>query len=134
MKGLVYAKALAKQFGATLVLFHSVHVQYYFTSEEYSRYDFPLLMQQAEKAAREGMRDLVGKFDWDGIKVEPLLRIGHPGDEICGRARHDGADLIVTRPMDHRVKHILLGATAEYVVRYLARSWSCPVMNERSYK
>ena len=61
MKGVVYAKALARQFDATLVLLHSVHVQYYVTSDEYSRYDFPLLMQQAEKAAREQMRDLVRK-------------------------------------------------------------------------
>ena len=49
MKGVAFAKVLAKQFGATLVLLHSVHVQYYVTSDEYSRYDFPLLMQQAER-------------------------------------------------------------------------------------
>ena len=117
MKGLVYAKALAKQFGATLVLLHSVHVQYYVTSDEYSRYDFPLLMQQAEKAARDGMRDLVGKSDWDGSKVDLSLQIGHPGDQICTRARDHGADLIVTSTHGTTgFKHILLGRTAEYVV------------------
>jgi universal stress protein A len=52
MKGLAYAKALAKQFGSKLILLNSVALQYYITSDEYARYDFPLLMQQAEKASR----------------------------------------------------------------------------------
>ena len=125
MKGVAYAKAFAKQFDATLVLLYSVHVEYYVASDEYSRYDFPLLMQQAEKAAREQMRDLVRKPDWDGIKVEPLLRIGHPGDQICTRARDDDADLIVTSTHGTTgFKHILLGSTAEYVVRHAP----CPVL------
>ena len=125
MKGLAYAKALARQFGSTLVLLHSVHVQYYVTSDEYSRYDFPLLMQQAEKAARKQMRDLVEKPDWDGIKVEPSLQIGHAGDQICARATNHGADLIVTSTHGTTgFKHVLLGSTAEYVVRHAP----CPVL------
>ena len=39
MKGLAYAKALAKQFGSKLVLLNSVALQYYVTSDEYARYD-----------------------------------------------------------------------------------------------
>ena len=119
MKGLAYAKALAKEFDAALVLLHSVHIQYYVASDDYARYDFPLLMQQAEKAARGQMRDLVQKTDWDGIKVEPSLQIGHAGDQICARARDYGADLIVTSTHGTTgFKHILIGSTAEYVVRH----------------
>lgn len=125
MQGLTYAKALAKEFRATLVLLHSVHVQYYVTSDEYARYDFPLLMQQAEKVARERMRDLVRDTDWEGIRVEPSLQIGHVGDQICTRAKDLGADLIVTSTHGTTgFKHILLGSTAEYVVRHA----SCPVL------
>lgn len=40
MKALGYAKALAKEFGSTLVLLHSVHMEYYVSSDEYARYDF----------------------------------------------------------------------------------------------
>jgi nucleotide-binding universal stress UspA family protein len=125
MKGLEYAKALAKQFESTLVLLHSVHFQYYVASDEYARYDLPLLMQKAEKAAQEQMRDLVQKTNWDGIQVEQSLEIGHAGQQICARAQDHGADVIVTSTHGTTgLKHILLGSTAEYVVRH-AR---CPVL------
>ena len=119
MKGLAYAKGLAKRLDASLVLINSVHVQYYVTSDEYARYDLPLLMQEAEKASREQMHDLVQKADWEGIKVEASLQIGHPGDQICVQAKNLRADLIVTSTHGTTgLKHVLLGSTAEYVVRH----------------
>ena len=125
LRGLDYGKMLAKEFGASLVLLHSVHLQYYVSSDEYARYDFPLLMQQAEKAAREQMRDLVRKTDWDGTKVEPSLQVGHAGDQVCERAKDFGADLIVTSTHGTTgLKHILLGSTAEFIVRHAP----CPVL------
>src|SRR5206468_3087722 len=42
-EGLEYAKRLAKQFRATLILLHSVYFQYHVTSDEYARYDYPLV-------------------------------------------------------------------------------------------
>lgn len=125
MKGLAYAKGLAKEFDATLVLLHSVYVQYYFTNDEYTRFDYPLLMQQAEKAGRDQMRDLIEKSDWQGIKVQPSLQIGHVGDQICTRAKDYGVDVIVTSTHGTTgLKHVLLGSTAEYVVRHA----ECPVL------
>lgn len=125
MKGLAYAKALAKQFGSKLVLLNSVALQYYFTSDEYARYDWPLLMQQAEKSSRSQMRDLIEKTDWEGIEVESSLQIGHAGQQICARALEHKADVIVTSTHGTTgFKHILVGSTAEYVVRHA----SCPVL------
>jgi nucleotide-binding universal stress UspA family protein len=125
MKGLAYAKALAKQLESKLVLLNSVALQYYITSDEYARYDWPLLMQQAEKASRNQMRNLVEKTDWDGIEVESSLQIGHAGQQICARAIDHHADLIVTSTHGTTgFKHILVGSTAEYVVRHA----SCPVL------
>jgi nucleotide-binding universal stress UspA family protein len=125
MEGLAYAKALAKQFGSKLVLLHSVAIQYFVTSDEYARYDLPLLMQQAEKAARNQMRDLIEKMDWNGIEVESSMQIGHAGQQICARAIDHHADVIVTSTHGTTgFKHILVGSTAEYVVRHA----SCPVL------
>jgi nucleotide-binding universal stress UspA family protein len=125
MGGLVYAKALAKQFGSKLVLLNSVALQYFVTSDEYARYDFPLLMQQAERASRQQMRNLIENKDWDGIEVESSLQIGHAGQQICARAKEHHADLIVTSTHGTTgFKHILVGSTAEYVVRHAA----CPVL------
>lgn len=124
-KGLNYARELARQFKARLILLNSVAVQYYLTSDEYTRYDYPLLMEEAEKASREHMRDLVKKTDWKGIKVEPSLQAGHAGQQICARAKDQGVDLIVTSTHGATgFKHILLGSTAEYVVRHAP----CPVL------
>jgi len=125
MQGLAFAKALAKQFGSKLVLLNSVALQYYFTSDEYARYDWPLLMQQAEKSSRSQMRDLIEKTDWDGIEVKASLQIGHAGQQICARAVEQKTDLIVTSTHGTTgFKHILVGSTAEYVVRHA----SCPVL------
>lgn len=119
LKGLAYAKAWAREFESTLVLLNSVHFEYYVASDEYARYDLPLLMQQAEKAAREQMDDLVQKTDWNGLKVETSLQVGHAGQQICERAEDCGTDLIVTSTHGTTgLKHVLIGSTAEYVVRH----------------
>ena len=125
LMGLTYAKTLAKEFGAKLLLLHSVRLKYYVTSDEYARHDFPSLLQQEEKAAEGQMRDLIRQTDWDGIEIESSVQIGHAGDQICVWARELAADLIVT-PTHGRtgLKHVLLGSTAEYVVRHA----HCPVL------
>ena len=118
-KGLEYAKSLAKQFASKLVLLNSVALQYYITSDEYARYDFPLLMEQAEKDSRRQMRELIEKTDWEGIEVTSSLQIGHPGEQICAGADREGADVIVTSTHGTTgFKHIVIGSTAEYVVRH----------------
>lgn len=125
LKGLEYAKALARQFGSELVLLNAVAFQHYVTSDEYARYDLPLLMQQEEKASRRQMRDLIEKTDWEGLDVKPSLQIGHAGQQICARAAGHHAALIVTSTHGTTgFKHILVGSTAEYVVRHA----SCPVL------
>jgi nucleotide-binding universal stress UspA family protein len=125
LKGLAYAMALAKAFKSKLVLLNSVHLQYYVASDEHARYDLARLMQYAEKAAREQMRDLVRETDWNGLEVETSLQTGHPGQQICERAKDSGVDLIVTSTHGTTgLKHVLLGSIAEYVVRHA----SCPVL------
>ncbi|HEX4640117.1 MAG TPA: universal stress protein [Chthoniobacterales bacterium] len=125
LTGLEYAKQLAQRFESKLVLLNSVAFQYYITNDEYARYDLPLLLQQAEKASRRQMRELIQETDWDGIEVEPSLQIGHAGQQICARAAEDDADLIVTSTHGTTgFKHILVGSTAEYVVRHA----TCPVL------
>ena len=125
MRGLDYARALAERFGSTLTLVHSVHLDYYVASEEYARYDFPLLLRQAETAARDQMRALVRETNWGDIKIETVLEAGHPGEEICARAKDHRADLIVTSTHGRTgLRHVFMGSTAEYVVRHA----HCPVL------
>lgn len=125
LKGLDYAKAFAKRFGSELILFNSVALHYYFPGDEYARYDVPKLVMRSEHSAREQMGQLIKKTDWKGVKVTPSFQIGHAGDQICTEAIDQDADVIVTST--HGItgfKHMLVGSTAEYVVRHAL----CPVL------
>jgi len=125
MKGLVYAKAFAKYFKSKMTLLNSVHLQYYVASDECARYDLPRLIQQADLMARDQMRDLFEKTDWDGLEVETSLQTGHPGQQICEHARDSDMDLIVISTHGSTgLTHLLLGSVAEYVVRHA----HCPIL------
>jgi nucleotide-binding universal stress UspA family protein len=125
MKGLVYAKAFAKHFKSKITLLNSVHFHYYVTSDECGRYDLPRLIQQADLMARDQMRELFEKTDWDGLEVETSLQTGHPGQQICEQARDSDMDLIVISTHGSTgLTHLLLGSVAEYVVRHA----HCPVL------
>ena len=125
MKGLAYAKTVAKRFGSKLILLNSVAIQYFLTSDEYARYDLPQLMKRSEKSARDQIQDLIEETDWEGIDVTPSLQIGHAGQQICEAAIVEHADVIITSTHGTTgFKHLLVGSTAEYVVRHA----SCPVL------
>ena len=125
MQALGYARKLASEFRASLVLLHSVYLQYYVASDEYARYDYPEVMNRVETAAREQMKELFETADWHGLKIETAIESGHPGQQICDRANDRGADLIVTATHGNTgLKHVFLGSTAEYVVRHA----TCPVL------
>ena len=83
MKGLEYAKKLAREFRAKLILLHSIALQYYVASDEYARYDLPLLLDQIDEAAKQQMRDLVQQTNWNGVEVETSIEIGHAGQQIA---------------------------------------------------
>jgi nucleotide-binding universal stress UspA family protein len=125
MKGLEYAKKLAREFRAKLILLHSIALQYYVASDEYARYDLPLLLDQIDEAAKQQMRDIVQQTNWNGIEVETSIQIGHAGQQICAEANERKADLIAISTHGRTgLEHVLLGSTAEYVVRHA----SCPVL------
>jgi len=124
-QGLAYAKALATQFGSSLILLHSVDLSYYSTNPEYILYDFPPLLEAAEKSAREQMLELISGTDWEDLEVEHTLQSGHAGEQVCVCARDLDADLIVSSTHGRTgLRRILLGSTAEYIVRHAP----CPVL------
>ena len=130
-EGLAYARALAGLFGSRLVLLHSVDLHYYSTNPEYILLDLPPLLAVAEQSAREQMLELISDTDWEGLTVEHTLESGHAGEMVCRRARDFSADLIVTSTHGTTgLKHVLLGSTAEYIVRHA----SCPVLVVPSHK
>jgi universal stress protein A len=98
---------------------HSISPAYYSTSEEYARYDFPELLRECEIAAKKNLHQLSLAAPDSKMEVDVPESFGHAGLQICCRAEKLGVDLIVTSTHGRTgLKHVLLGSTAEYVVRH----------------
>jgi universal stress protein A len=125
-KALDYAVAFARQFGATIVLVHVVEPLVY--PENYMA--VPAVSQDINdslmKAAEEKLATQREGVDSDRVKV--MTRLGRPYVEITDAARELEADLIIIATHGHTgLKHVLLGSTAERVVRHAP----CPVLTVR---
>jgi nucleotide-binding universal stress UspA family protein len=128
-EALDYAVSLAKQFRAAIHLTH-VHPPDEAASMPGTAH---LLLQSAEAMERLN-EELTGVHR---KCVEPFcpenchIRGGRPYKEIIGLAREIAADLIVLSTRGHSgLKHLLLGSTAERVVR----GAPCPVLVARKRK
>ena len=123
-----YAVWVAKQFRAAI---HLVHV--YPPDEALARGAGHLLLQSAEAIERLN-EELTGIHRQHVPAFRPEschIRSGRPYEEIIRLAREMAADLIVLSTRGHSgLKHLLLGSTAERVVR----SAPCPVLVARKRK
>ena len=129
MKALDYAVSLAKQFRAAI---HLVHV--YPPDEASSVPGAGHLLLQSAKAIQRINEELTGihRKHVDPFRPENChIRNGRPHHEIIRLARDIDADLIVLATRGHSgLKHLLLGSTAERVVR----DAPCPVLVARKRK
>ena len=127
-KALAYAVPFARQFGSRLTLLHVIEpvVTPGFASS------FPLVVA-TDKLMAECLRhlDVVIRH----LKVEPkliektLVRYGRAFHEITDSARTLDTDLIIISTHGYAgLKHVLVGSTAERVVRHAP----CPVLVVRS--
>lgn len=118
-KALVYAAALAKQFGAELTLMNVVQT-------------FPLppemiSLETNAQAIQYGMKELevLRLAIGDAAPCDVSLRTGVPHAEIILAAKELGSDLIILSTHGHTgVTRVILGSTAERVVRHAP----CPVL------
>jgi len=120
-KALAYAAALARQFEAKITMLHILQVQFYANEFAY--------MPLEDCAMCDGMRGRLDAMASRKLGIELLgatiVRNGVPFDEIVKAARELDSDMIVisTRGLTG-LKHLLIGSTAERVVRYAP----CPVL------
>jgi len=118
---LAYAVSIAKLHGAKITLLHVTQAQFYATEFGHT--------PGAEMSLREGCTGRLRAFA-EG-KIEPellaatLVRGGVPFDEITKAAEELCVDLIVVSTRGQTgLKHVLMGSTAERVVRHA----TCPVL------
>ena len=127
-KALPYAVKFAEQFGAKLTLLAVVEP---FVSPDFAA--FPLVMEPEKvmRATKDRLDTLVTKAGLPAHLIEKtLVRHGTPFLEITEAARTLKVDLIILTTHGHSgLKHILMGSTAERVVRHAP----CPVLVVREH-
>lgn len=124
-QALPHAEALARLTGATLALLHVAEPIAYPTDLGYA----PVISGEVEaglhQSTRQRLEELAATLKARGLKAEANLRVGRPFMEIAEAARALAADLVVVTTHGFTgLKHVLLGSTAERVVRHAP----CPVL------
>jgi nucleotide-binding universal stress UspA family protein len=129
-QALPYASELAKLHDAEILLVHVMELPHYPTLFEGTALVVPpiddslraQLTEQLQKAAHE-------VTETSGVRCRTVLREGPPTPELLDCAKEEGADLIVIATHGYTgLKHMLLGSTAEQVVRHAC----CPVLTIRA--
>jgi len=126
---LVYAKALAAPFGASIHLVHVMEdlLAHAWAAEVYVA-SMPNLRDEIEKEARERLSALLAAEERQQYGVVTALLAGNPFLEIIRYAKAQNVDLIVIGTHGRgAIAHMLLGSVAEKVVR----KSPCPVLTVR---
>ena len=120
-KALRYAGKFAEQFGAAVTLLHVIQPMVYPADFGYppTPVDEDEIVRQRIGERLEGM---AGKLP---TTAQSLIRFGQPYQEINAAASELGTDLIIIATHGRTgFKHVLMGSTAERVVRHAP----CPVL------
>jgi nucleotide-binding universal stress UspA family protein len=124
MRALDLAETLARQTGAALAVIHIAEPMSYPTDLGYAPVISGEVEAELQAGAQRRLEEIVGGLQARGVVAEGSLRTGRPFSEIVESARAPGVDLIVLTTHGFTgLKHVLLGSTAERVVRHAA----CPV-------
>ncbi|HKQ37403.1 MAG TPA: universal stress protein [Verrucomicrobiae bacterium] len=125
-----YAVNLAKQVDANLLLVHVASSLLTPPEMEYVHVDLKKFRAEVEKHASAKLAAVAEQEIPTTVFASPIVRHGAAWEEITGVAKEHKADLIVIGTRGYsRLKHMLLGSTAEKVVRCAG----CPVLVVRDY-
>jgi universal stress protein A len=126
----ILAIEYAKAFKAELILLHVVNSRLlgYPTFADRIPVDMALVQQNIEEGVTEELELLLNDSRRDLSDITAYSRSGAPAEEIVHFADEESVDLIVMGTHGWTgVKHMILGSTAENVVR----TANCPVLTVR---
>lgn len=124
-KALRYAQPFAEQFGAEIILLHVVEPM--IRPEGYMIVPVALESRRVARMDEREMRlgSLRHQEIGERIKGDTFVQMGEPHKEIISMAKARKVDLIIIATHGYTgVKHVVLGSTAERVVRHAP----CPVL------
>ena len=110
-----YATELARDFKAELRLVHVIDPHWCPFGDQYAAWDAARLMKESSDAAQKQMHSMAARS-----KVRYSVRVirGLPAAEICNAANEDIDLIIISTHGRSGLGHLLIGSTAEHVVRY----------------
>ncbi len=129
MNSLNYAKHLAQQFGAKLVLLNVIDSREAQHFASYSKEPLEKVLERLINQGKQSFRRLLNNWDGKDMVQESLVSVGMPFQEIAMKARDFQVDLILmggygSRGKGGTIEEIFFGSTVEKVVRLLP----CPVL------
>lgn len=128
-KALRYAFAFAKQFGSRLTVLHVVEPVTYPVGTDYFVAEVQNLGATLQAESQKRLTTFMAEQVEPVTSADALLRIGTAWQEITAVAKERDVDLIILATHGFTgLKHVLLGSTAEKVVRHAP----CPVMTVRA--
>ena len=127
-KAVDYALAFAEQFEARIILLHVVEPAVYPESTMLVATALDDLNNDLRQVAQERLSELRRRRIGERAPSELLVRMGRAFSEIAAAAADLDVDLIILATHGYTgLKHVLLGSTAERVVRHAP----CPVLTVR---
>jgi nucleotide-binding universal stress UspA family protein len=122
LRALEPAVDFAKRFGADILLVHVLDAPIY-PAMKFA--NLPTIQQEVRDTVARQLDRLCNEHIPGDVVSRTVMREGHPFFEIIAVAKEERADLIVIATHGHTgIKHLLLGSTAEKVVRQAP----CPVL------
>ena len=131
-EGAKYASIFATQVGADLLVMHVTHPADY-TTLDANRIppEWPELVETARLAAMDELEEFVNFLPLVGISADTLVAVGTPIEKLVEATNRPDVDMVITSTHGYTgLRHVLLGSTAEQLVR-LAH---CPVLVVPSHR
>jgi nucleotide-binding universal stress UspA family protein len=115
--------------GAEVHILHVLEPVVSTTDFTWAGFSFAELDTRRQDAAREALQQISAQLESDGIVVHAVVRRGKAHDVIREYAEQNAIDLVILATHGHTgLTHLLLGSTAEMVVR----TSPCPVLTIKS--
>jgi len=120
-----HAEVLAKRLGSELVVAHVLVPAMYPVAFGAVPLGAVTVEEEARAAVEKSLDETVEQLAGRGVRARRLVEIGTPARRLVEMVREDGVDLVVMGTHGTTgLGHVLLGSTAERVVRHCP----CPVL------
>jgi nucleotide-binding universal stress UspA family protein len=129
-----YAKELAQQLGASLILLRVVNSLELSSAQAFSGYlpaeVYDAAFEDSRKAAREYLEQTAKRLAAEGLQVDWVMRTGDPAGEVIEHERECGCDLVVMSTHGRSgIGRWVYGSVADRILR----GGSIPVLLVRSF-